>query len=107
MRENFIQTKGEQFFLNEKPILLRGWALGSWMNFEHFMMGLPGTNSMILDAFSEVYGEERKEEWLDAMLEHIVSELIVRQRAVCHLHDKRMLQIPRPDLLRTRPNDFG
>ena len=28
MRENFIQTKGEQFFLNEKPILLRGWALG-------------------------------------------------------------------------------
>ena len=30
---------------------------------------------MILDAFSEVYGEERrKEEWLDAMLEHIVSE---------------------------------
>ena len=71
MRENFIQTKGEQFFLNEKPILLRGWALGSWMNFEHFMMGLPGTNSMILDAFSEVYGEERKEEWLDAMLEHI------------------------------------
>ena len=74
MRENFIQTKGEQFFLNEKPILLRGWALGSWMNFEHFMMGLPGTNSMILDAFSEVYGEERKEEWLDAMLEHIVSE---------------------------------
>ena len=74
MRENFIQTKGEQFFLNEKPILLRGWALGSWMNFEHFMMGLPGPNSMILDAFSEVYGEERKEEWLDAMLEHIVSE---------------------------------
>ena len=60
MRENFIQTKGEQFFLNEKPILLRGWALGSWMNFEHFMMGLPGTNSMILDAFSEVYGEERR-----------------------------------------------
>ena len=28
MRENFIQTKGEQFFLNEKPILLRGtWVM--------------------------------------------------------------------------------
>ena len=78
MKANFIQTKEKGFTLNDKPITLRGWALGSWMNFEHFMVGMPGTNSMIIDSFSEVYGEENKEQWLDSVLENMVSEDDIR-----------------------------
>jgi len=44
------------------------------MNFEHFMLGLPGTNSMILEAFEEVYGKEKTSKWLDQLLMDMVSE---------------------------------
>lgn len=74
----FIQTEGNQFFLNGEKIILRGWALGSWMNFEHFMIGLPGTNSMILEAFEEIYGKERAKQWLDSMLSNMVGEKDIR-----------------------------
>ncbi len=78
MRKDFIQTEGDKFVRNGKPFMLRGWAFGSWMNLEHFMMGMPGTNSMILNAFSEVYGTAHAEEWLDSLLENMVSESDVR-----------------------------
>lgn len=74
MRKDFIQASGNHFERNGEKVMLRGWALGSWMNFEHFMMGLPGTNSMILDAFREVYGEEKAREWLKSLLVGMVSE---------------------------------
>jgi len=32
------------------------------------MIGLPGTNSQIIQAFESVYGKERADEWLDHML---------------------------------------
>jgi len=74
MKKNFIQTQDGCFVRNGKKIILRGWALGSWMNFEHFMLGLPGTNSMIIEAFEEVYGKERTSKWLDQFLMDMVSE---------------------------------
>lgn len=74
MKENFIQVKEDYFSLNGEKIMLRGWALGSWMNFEHFMMGMPGTNEMIIEAFESVYGKERAKEWLDGMLMDMVQE---------------------------------
>lgn len=74
MKNNFIQAKDDYFCLNGRQIILRGWAFGSWMNFEHFMLGLPGTNSMILEAFEEVYGKGRTQEWLNRLLTDMVSE---------------------------------
>jgi len=70
----FVQAAGDHFELDGKKIMLRGWALGSWMNFEHFMIGLPGTNSQIIQAFESVYGKERADEWLDHMLKCMVDE---------------------------------
>lgn len=74
MREDFIQVQGDGFVRNGKKVMLRGWALGSWMNYEHFMLGFPGTNSMILEAFEEIYGRECTEEWQEALLVNMVSE---------------------------------
>ena len=78
IRQSYIQTEGNHFVRNGEKIILRGWALGSWMNFEHFMMGLPGTHSMILEAFEQVYGKERAGEWLEQMLVNMVSEEDIR-----------------------------
>ncbi len=75
---NFIQAAGDHFELNGQPIMLRGWALGSWMNLEHFMIGMPGTNSMILEAFAEVYGREHTEQFADAFLLDMVQEKDIR-----------------------------
>lgn len=74
MISNFVQTKGKQFVLGDNPIILRGWAFGSWMNLEHFMVGLPGTNSMILEAFAEVYGKENAETFIDNFLNQFIQE---------------------------------
>lgn len=70
----FIQAEGNHFTLDGRKIMLRGWAFGSWMNFEHFMIGLPGTNSQIIDALKETYGVENTELFLDKMLESMISE---------------------------------
>lgn len=78
MKENFIQASQNQFVVNGKPIILRGWALGSWMNFEHFMLGIPGTNSMIQQAFADVYGKENARVWLNSLLDQFVKEEDIR-----------------------------
>ena len=52
MKPSFIQTCGTEFVLDGQPIRLRGYTLGTWMNLEHFMVGLPGTHTMIRRAFA-------------------------------------------------------
>lgn len=76
--KDFIQVKGNHFEQNACPIMLRGWALGSWMNFEHFMMGMPGTNSMITEAIESVYGKERAAAFVDQLLTDMVQEEDIR-----------------------------
>ncbi len=70
----FIKVQGDRFTLDGKPVTLRGWALGSWMNFEHFMMGMPGTNSMIIEAFERVYGTRHAEEFVENLQKSMVSK---------------------------------
>lgn len=72
MRDDFVQIEGKHFCLHHTPIRLRGYTLGSWMNLEHFMMGMPGTNSMIHEAFAQVYGRERAELFFERLLESMV-----------------------------------
>jgi endoglucanase len=74
MKEDYIQVSGKEFILNNKKIILRGFGIGSWMNMEHFMMGLPGTEEMIRSLFTEVYGRERSEEFFNLFLSSFLTE---------------------------------
>lgn len=74
MRKDFIQVSGTQFVLNGQPVMLRGFILGSWMNLEHFMVGMPGTHSMIQAAFEEVYGVQNAESFFDRLLNEMVAD---------------------------------
>ncbi|NLM10527.1 MAG: hypothetical protein GX213_07095 [Clostridiaceae bacterium] len=47
MGTDFVQIDCKNFVVNGEPIILRGWALGTWMILEHHMMGIPGTDSMM------------------------------------------------------------
>ena len=72
--EEYIKAVGDRFELCGNTVLLRGWAFGSWMNFEHFMIGLPGTDSMIHEALEEVYGKSNAEAFVEKLLHCFVTE---------------------------------
>lgn len=80
MKPSFIQTRGTEFVLDGQPIRLRGYTLGTWMNLEHFMVGLPGTHTMIRRAFADVYGKERA----DSLFEHFL-DCMVREDDIAFL----------------------
>ncbi|MFD2330993.1 glycoside hydrolase family 5 protein [Cohnella sp. GCM10020058] len=70
----FVQVCGEHFTVDGRKILFRGFGLGTWMNLEHFMIGLPGTDTMIKQAFADVYGAERSQAFFDRFLIEFVDE---------------------------------
>lgn len=57
----FVRRKGTQFVLDDKPILFAGIGIGSWLNMEHFMLGLPTTHKRIREACRECFGTEREQ----------------------------------------------
>ena len=58
MRDGFIQVNGTNFYLDDERIMLCGYGVGSWLNLEHFMIGLPGTDSQMRTAIIDTYGKE-------------------------------------------------
>ena len=74
MKTSFIQAKNGEFVLNNERIILRGFAIGTWMNFEHFMIGIPSTEKRIRQTFAEVYGQENAAKFFDDFLNYFVTE---------------------------------
>lgn len=74
MRNGFLQVSGENFTVDGKKILLRGFAFGNWMNLEHFMIGMPGPDRMIKKAFREVYGADNAAVFFENYLDKYISE---------------------------------
>lgn len=65
MDSHFVHVQGTDFAVNGKKIVFRGYGLGNWLNLEHFMIGLPGTESQIRKAIQDAYGDEGAEAfWL-------------------------------------------
>lgn len=55
---DFVRVEGKEFIFRNEPILFSGLGVGSWLNMEHFMVGMPGTDKQIRDTFAQVLGEE-------------------------------------------------
>ncbi|MFD2114748.1 glycoside hydrolase family 5 protein [Paenibacillus yanchengensis] len=72
--QKFVQVTGEDFTIDGEKIFFRGFGLGTWMNLEHFMIGLPGTDTMIKQAFQDVYGAERSEQFFHRFLLEFMDE---------------------------------
>ncbi|WP_167955689.1 glycoside hydrolase family 5 protein [Anaerosporobacter faecicola] len=54
----FIKVVGKHFCYKGEKIRLRGFGVGTWLNLEHFMFGIPTSDQMIQSAFETVYGKE-------------------------------------------------
>ena len=50
---NCITVKGNRFYRNGQPVLLRGIGVGSWLNLEHYELGLPGWDGQIRKALTD------------------------------------------------------
>jgi hypothetical protein len=74
MAQGFVSAENGAFLLDGQKIILRGFGLGSWMNIEHFMIGMPGTEAMMRAAFAEVYGPEKAREWFERLLGVFLTE---------------------------------
>lgn len=74
MDNPFIQVSGENLVLRGEKIILRGFGIGSWMNTEHFMTGMPGSDHQKKELFSEIYGMEQAKEFFDEFLSDFITE---------------------------------
>ena len=52
MAHSFVTVSGTQFVKNGSPLLFHGVGIGSWLNLEHFMVGIPTPDHQIRNSFS-------------------------------------------------------
>lgn len=61
----YLQVRDREFLFEDRPLRLRGVGLGNWLNLEHFMLGIPGTESEIRTSFEMAYGRDAAERFWD------------------------------------------
>lgn len=71
---DFVTVKDDAFEYRGTPITFRGVGIGSWLNMEHFMVGMPGTDRSIKQAFSDVFGAQRAARFFDDFVNSFVGE---------------------------------
>lgn len=71
---DFVKVRGTSFVCNNKEILFSGLGIGSWLNLEHFMLGIPATDSQIRKTFEEVYGKATAGEFFRHFILNFITE---------------------------------
>ncbi len=74
MCSGFIRGKGRDFSLDGKKIILRGYGIGTWLNLEHFMLGIPGTDLQIRTAIADAYGKSKAKRFWKKFYTSMVTE---------------------------------
>lgn len=71
---SYVEVKQDQLYFKNEPLTLRGLGIGTWLNIEHFMVGMPGPQSMILKSIDRAYGEGKGREFLDTYIDRFIDE---------------------------------
>jgi endoglucanase len=72
---SFLKTGGPRIVDGEgRPVVLRGFGLGGWMNMENFITGYPANEEAQREAVRTVLGDEKYELFFDRFLEHFFTE---------------------------------
>ncbi len=74
MNSTFIKVDGPNFVLNGKKIIFRGFGIGNWLNIEHFMIGLPGSESQLRKALEQAYGLKKASEFWEKYYIYYLNE---------------------------------
>lgn len=70
----YIRVEKKQFYYEGKPIRLRGFGIGTWLNLEHFMIGLPTSEQMMKEAFEIEYGPQVEDDFFKRYREEFFKE---------------------------------
>ncbi|NDL57464.1 glycoside hydrolase family 5 protein [Phytoactinopolyspora mesophila] len=71
----WIRVDGDQLVDDSgRPVLLRGFGLGGWMNMENFISGYPGTESQTRAAMRSTLGAEGYARFFDTFLRDFFDE---------------------------------
>lgn len=74
MPKNFVKVQGQELVLSGKSMVFRGLGIGSWLNLEHFMVGLPSPDGQIRRAVTRVFGQETASAFFQSLAECFVTE---------------------------------
>lgn len=74
MKEQFIKVTGKEFTRAGVPIQFRGLGIGTWLNMEHFMLGIPTPDNQIRKTVKEQFGEENANVFFDSFIRNFVTE---------------------------------
>ncbi len=74
MSNGFLKVMDRDFCLNGEKIILRGYGIGTWLNLEHFMLGIPCTDSQIRTAIINAYGKNKAERFWHKFYKSMVDE---------------------------------
>jgi hypothetical protein len=70
----FVTARGTELTFDGRPLRLRGFGVGTWLNMEHFMLSVPTPDGMIRKTWLEVYGEARAEAFFSRFEDGFFSE---------------------------------
>lgn len=70
----FVRVNENRFELGCKEMKFAGLGIGSWLNMEHFMLGIPTTDKQIKEAFTEVFGTEKCYKFFDEFVINFCAE---------------------------------
>jgi aryl-phospho-beta-D-glucosidase BglC (GH1 family) len=73
-KNQFITVNDHDFLAGGSKITFRGFGLGNWLNLEHFMIGLPGTESQLRQAIKEAYGPENAARFWEVFWDQYITE---------------------------------
>jgi len=71
---DFLKTNNSDITYEDKKIFLRGVGIGNWLNLEHFMLGIPGTDSQIRACIKKYYGENAQKSFWDSYYKYLIDE---------------------------------
>ncbi len=69
-----IRVEGKKFYDGCGEILFRGIGIGSWLNLEHFMMGIPGCDFQMRQTIRDVFGGKTEQSFYDRFVRQFISE---------------------------------
>ncbi|WVF65296.1 hypothetical protein IAT40_000020 [Kwoniella sp. CBS 6097] len=74
MGKDYLKVEGDLITLRGNEVILKGAAIGGWMNMENFITGYAGHEHQLRAAMKDALGEEKYQYFFDKFLEYFFQE---------------------------------
>ncbi len=73
-KHEFVYAEEQHFKRKDEVILFSGMCVGSWLNIEHFMFGMPGPEQVICHTIEKAFGKQVKDEFITEFRKDFLDE---------------------------------